>query len=185
MGAWAFIAAVIVGFVVAWGALTRGRLAQYDGAARKSWQEIDTQLKKRWDLIPSLLEAVEPHIPHERGVLERVARARCRAMEETDLREQAEAESDLQDALFALYTTAEASSQVRADEKLRSLQEALAEGEDSIQRSRRYYNTAVRELNLAVLTFPRSLVASIFKYKPRDFYILAHEEDREMPRAGS
>jgi len=183
-GAWTFIAAVVIGFIVAWGILTRNRLTRYVAHADASWRNIEAQLKRRWDIIPLLIDVAKGYAANETAIFERVARARVLSMDAQDPREQAEAQQRLQDALFALYAMTEGYPELQASENFGALQASLSETEDEIQESRRMYNAMVREINAAVFTFPRRIIASIFHFKPRDFYILSHEEEDVMPRMG-
>jgi len=183
-GAWTFIAAVVIGFVVAWGVLTRNRLTQYRKRADSAWQDIVSEIQRRWDLVPLLVETARRYASHESAVFDRVTRARDQSIDAKDPREQAEAQQRLQDALFALYTLSEGYPKLQASENFHALQASFSETEDRIQTARRAYNTVVRELNLAVYSFPRRMVASMFRFRPRDFYILPHEEEDVMPRMG-
>ena len=172
----------LVVIILLWGVFSYNRLVRLRVRAEESWRDIDTQLKRRWDLIPNLVEAVKGYAAHEKGVFERVTEARARALDAKGPREQAEAEEGLKNALFSLFAVAENYPQLRANENFLELQRTLAEAEDAIQRSRRYYNAVVRELNTNILTFPRSIIAAIFHFKEREFYMLPDEEERQAPQ---
>ncbi|RLE35776.1 LemA family protein [Candidatus Acetothermia bacterium] len=172
----------LVVIILLWGVFSYNRLVRLRVRAEESWRDIDTQLKRRWDLIPNLVEAVKGYAAHEKGVFERVTEARARALDAKGPREQAEAEEGLKNALFSLFAVAENYPQLRANENFLELQRTLEEAEDAIQRSRRYYNAVVRELNTNILTFPRSIIAAIFHFKEREFYMLPDEEERQAPQ---
>jgi len=172
----------LVVIVLLWGVFSYNRLVRLRVRAKESWRDIDTQLKRRWDLIPNLVETVKGYAAHEKGVFERVTEARARALDAKGPREQAEAEEGLKNALFSLFAVAENYPQLRANENFLELQHTLEEAEDAIQRSRRYYNAVVRELNTNILTFPRSIIAAIFHFKEREFYILPDEGERQAPQ---
>ena len=176
----ALIAVVVI--ILLWGVFSYNRLVRLRVRAEESWRDIDTQLKRRWDLIPNLVETVKGYAAHEKGVFERVTEARARALDAKGPREQAEAEEGLKNALFSLFAVAENYPQLRANENFLELQHTLEEAEDAIQRSRRYYNAVVRELNTNILTFPRSIIAAIFHFKEREFYILPDEGERQAPQ---
>jgi len=176
----ALIAVVVI--ILLWGVFSYNRFVRLRVRAEESWRDIDTQLKRRWDLIPNLVETVKGYAAHEKGVFERVTEARARALDAKGPREQAEAEEGLKNALFSLFAVAENYPQLRANENFLELQHTLEEAEDAIQRSRRYYNAVVRELNTNILTFPRSIIAAIFHFKEREFYILPDEGERQAPQ---
>lgn len=173
---------VIVVAVLLWGVFSYNRLVRLRVRAEESWRDIDTQLKRRWDLIPNLVEAVKGYAGHEKGVFEQVTKARARALDASGPREEAEAEEGLKRALFSLFAVAENYPQLKANENFLELQHTLEEAEDAIQRSRRYYNAVVRDLNTSILTFPRSIIAAMFNFKEREFYMLPDEEERQVPQ---
>jgi len=173
---------VIVVIVLLWGIFSYNRLIRLRVRAEESWRDIDTQLKRRWDLIPNLVETVKGYAGHEKEVFEQVTKARARALDAKGPREQAQAEQGLKNALFSLFAVAENYPQLKANENFLELQHTLEEAEDAIQRSRRYYNAVVRELNTSILTFPRSIIAAMFKFNEREFYMLPDEEQRQAPQ---
>jgi LemA protein len=148
-----------------------------DGA----WSDIDVQLKRRYDLIPNLVETVKGYAGHERGTLESVIQARSAAMSAQGPAAKAEAESVLTGALKSLFALAEAYPQLRAAENFSQLQQSLGNIEDDIQNARRYYNAVVRDLNTRILQFPSNLVARSFGFHEREFFEIA-EAERSVPR---
>ena len=166
---------VIIAGILVWAIFAYNRLVHWRVQAEGSWRDIDTQLKRRWDLIPNVVDVVKGYASHERGVFESVPQARARALEAESPSDQAQAEEVLKDALFSLFIVAESYPQLQANENFVETQRTLVEAEDAIQRSRRRYNVVVRELNTAIVTFPRNLIAAMFKFTPRDFYAPADE----------
>jgi len=172
---------IIGGGLLLWGALTYNRFVRLRVRAEEAWRDIDTQLKRRWDLIPNLVETVKGYASHESAVFERVTAARSRAIDASGPREQAEAEVGLRGALKSLFAVVEAYPDLKANQSFLGLQQTLEEVEDAIQRSRRYYNAVVRDLNTTIQVFPRNVIASLFGIREREFYALPGEEQREAP----
>jgi LemA protein len=172
----------VLAVVLLWAMAVYNRFVRLRVRAEESWRDIDTQLKRRWDLIPNLVEIVKGYATHESGVFERVTEARAHAQAATTPKEQEAAEAQLRGAMVNLFAVAEAYPQLKANENFLQLQSSLGEVEDSIQKSRRYYNAIVRDFNTAIQVFPGSLVAGIFGFKPREFFALEDEAQREAPK---
>lgn len=172
---------IIGGIVLLWGGLAYNRLVRLRVRSEEAWRDIDTQLKRRWDLIPNLVETVKGYAAHESEVFERVTLARSRAIDASGPREQAEAEVGLKEALKSLFAVVEAYPELKANQNFLGLQETLEQVEDAIQRSRRYYNAVVRDLNTTIQVFPRNVIANLFGFREREFYALPGEEQREAP----
>jgi LemA protein len=149
--------------------------------SENAWADIDVQLKRRYDLIPNLVETVKGYAGHERKTLEDVVNARNRAMSAQGPAAKAEAEGMLTQALKSLFALAEAYPQLRAVESFTQLQNTLNQIEEAIQHARRYYNAVVRDLNTRIAQFPTNLIASLFGFKVREFFEAAAAE-REAPR---
>ncbi|MBI4538567.1 MAG: LemA family protein [Gemmatimonadetes bacterium] len=175
---WALLvlAALVGGTILIYNGLVRLR-EQGDGA----WADIDVQLKRRYDLIPNLVETVKGYAGHERETLEAVVQARSRAMGAQGPAEKAAAEGMLGQALKSLFALAEAYPQLRAAENFQQLQVTLGDIEDSIQNARRYYNAVVRDYNTKINQVPSNVVARSFGFRGREFFEIA-EEEREVPR---
>jgi LemA protein len=138
---------------------------------RNAWSDIDVQLKRRYDLVPNLIETVKSYKEYEASILENVTKARTNAMNQSgSAAARAQAENMLSDALKNLFAVAENYPQLRASENFQKLQDQLSSLENDIQSARRYYNAAVRELNNAVQVFPASIVAGIFGFKQAEFF---------------
>ena len=172
------IAVLALLVIVAYNGLVRLRLQ-----AQNAWSDIDVQLKRRYDLVPNLVETVKGYAAHERGTLESVTQARTQAMQAASAgpAARAQAEGQLTAAIGGLVATAEAYPQLQASGGFRDLQGQLAQIEESVQGARRYYNAVVRELNAKIMQFPSSLVAGPFGFHPREFFE-AGAAEREVPR---
>ncbi len=177
-----FVALGLAAVVLLWGISVYNRFIRLRVRSEESWRDIDTQLKRRWDLIPNLVETVKGYATHEREVFERVTQARARAQAATTPKEQQAAEAQLRGAMLNLFAVAEAYPQLKADQNFLQLQASLSEVEDAIQKSRRYYNAVVRDFNTALQVFPASVVAGLFRFTPREFYALDDEAQREAPK---
>ena len=173
----AILAILVIGVVVMYNGLVRLRV-QCDNA----WSDIDVQLKRRYDLIPNLVETVKGYAGHERGTLEAVVNARNKAMTTQGPAAKAEAENLLSGALRQLFALAEAYPQLRAVESFTQLQQTLSQIEDAVQNARRYYNAVVRDLNTRIAEFPSNLIAGMFGFRPREFFEVAAPAEREAPK---
>ena len=163
-------------------------LGMYNGLVRlkvqvdNAWADIDVQLKRRYDLIPNLVETVKGYAGHEKGTLEAVINARNRAMTATSPGEKAAAENMLSGALKSLFALSEAYPQLRAIESFTSLQNSLSQLEDTIQNARRYYNAVVRDLNTKIQQFPTNIFAGMLGFKTREFFEVTAANEREAPK---
>ena len=163
-------------------------IGMYNGLVRlkvqtdNAWADIDVQLKRRYDLIPNLVETVKGYAGHEKGTLEAVINARNRAMSATSPGDKAQAENMLSGALKSLFALAEAYPQLRAIESFTSLQNSLSQIEDTVQNARRYYNAVVRDLNTKIQQFPTNIFANILGFKPREFFEATAAAEREAPK---
>lgn len=173
------LAAVVV--AVVWPVAIYNSLVRLRVQTQNAWSDIDVQLKRRWDLVPNLVETVKGYAGHEKQTLEAVVAARNTAMAAKGPEASAAAESQLTGALKTLFAVAEQYPQLRAIESFTQLQKSLSEIEDYLQSSRRYYNAVVRDLNTKIETFPSNLVANMFVFTAREFFELGSEAERETP----
>jgi len=163
-------------------------VGMYNGLVRlkvtcdNAWADIDVQLKRRYDLIPNLVETVKGYAAHEKGTLEAVINARNRAMTATGPGDKAQAENILSGALKSLFALSEAYPQLRAIESFTSLQNSLTQIEDTVQNARRYYNAVVRDLNTKIQQFPTNIFANMLGFKPREFFEVSAPAEREAPK---
>lgn len=136
----------------------------------EAWSDIEVQLKRRYDLIPNLVNTVKGYATHEKEVFEKVAEVRTQALNAKTVGEAAKADNQFQTALKSIFAVAEAYPQLRASENFQKLQDEVTDTEDKIQAARRFYNGAARDLNIRIQTFPTNLVAGMLGYKPREFF---------------
>ncbi len=165
--------------IVLWLIITFNGLVRLRYRVREAWSDIDVQLKRRYDLIPNLVETVKGYAAHEKGVFENVTQARARAMGAGTLKEKDEAENALSQTLKSLFAVAENYPTLRASENFQKLQSELTDTEDKIQAARRFYNGNVRDLNIRVEIFPTNLVAGIFGFKKEEFFGVENQSERE------
>ncbi len=167
---------VVVGIIVV---VLYNQLATLRVRADAAWADIDAQLKRRYDLIPNLVETAKGYMRHERETLEKVTELRSQAIAARGPAEQGKVENMLTQALRSVFAVAENYPQLRASENFAQLQSTLTEIEDKIQAARRYYNAVVRDYNTKVHVIPSSLVARIANFKEREYFELTSEEERE------
>ncbi len=136
----------------------------------ETWSGIDTELKKRYDLIPNLIETVKGYASHEKEVFEAVTKARSQAMQAGSPEEQMKADNMLSGALKSLFAVAEAYPDLKANENFMHLQQTLGATEEDIQSAREVYNVSIKQYNTAVQVFPANLVAGIFGFIKKEFF---------------
>jgi LemA protein len=173
---------IVVAAIAIIGVVLYNALASLRVRADAAWADIDAQLKRRYDLIPNLVETVKGYASHEKGVFEKVTQLRSQAIAAQGPAEQAQAENMLTQALRSVFAVAENYPELRASENFGQLQGSLAEIEDKIQAARRYYNAVVRDYNTKVHVVPSSIVASLFSFKDREYFELESPEEREAPK---
>jgi LemA protein len=169
------------GIVLVYGIAIYNRLVVLRNTCDSSWSDIDVQLKRRWDLIPNLVETVKGYAAHEKQTFEAVVDARGRAMQAEGPVEKSSAEGLLGRTLKSLFALAEAYPELKANENFLSLQSELSALEDAIQKARRYYNAVVRDFNTLCETVPSNLVAGMFGFRKRDYFELDSEAERNVP----
>jgi LemA protein len=157
------------------------RLVQQRNRVDNAWAQIEVQLKRRWDLIPNLVESVKGYAAHERGTFEAVTEARTRAQNASSPADAAQAEGILGAALGRLFAVAEAYPELQADENFRQLQTELAETENKVAVSRQVYNDTVLTYNNTVQTFPGLVLAGPFGFSIREFFEVEDEAQRDAP----
>jgi LemA protein len=157
------------------------RLVRLRNRVSNAWSQVDVQLRRRYDLIPNLVETVKGYASHERATFEEVTRARTRAQEARTVEEQAQAENALTAAIGRLFAVAEAYPELRATENFQQLQAELAETENKIQVARQVYNDTVLTYDNARQTVPTNIVAGLFRFEGRPYFEI-EEPAREAPR---
>lgn len=170
------IALVVIGL---WLAGAYNMLVRSRNRVKESWSDIDVQFKRRYDLIPNLVETVKGYASHEQRTLDMVIQARAKAMGAQTVAEHAQAENMLTGALKSLFALSEAYPQLRAVESFTKLQDELSDTENKIQAARRFYNTNVMTLNTAIESFPTNLIANGFGFQKSEFFQLNEEAARE------
>jgi LemA protein len=175
LGLW--IALGIVGLLLLYGILIFNRLVRHRNRVENSWSGIDVQLKRRYDLIPNLIETVRGYAAHERELFEEVTRARTQAIGASGVQDQAQAETEITRSLGRLLAVAEAYPQLRANENFLALQEELTATESKIAFARQFYNDQVMKYNTMIQQFPSLIVARVGRFTEREFFE-AEEDSR-------
>jgi len=168
MAVW--IAVGLVALVLVYGVLLFNRLVSLRNRADNGWSQIDVQLRRRYDLIPNLVETVKGYAAHERELFEHVAEARTSAIGAQGVGDQAQAENQITAGLRRLLAVAENYPELKANENFLALQEELTATESKIAYARQFYNDQVMRLNTLIQSFPSNLVASAFGFTPREFF---------------
>ena len=176
----AVLAVIVIWIIATYNVLVRLRLH-----CRESWAAIDTELQRRYDLIPNVVETVKGYAGHERDTLAAVTNARARAAASTGSPEsQARDENALVGTLKTLFAVSENYPDLKASEHFLHLQKELANTEDRIQAARRFYNANVRDLNTRIQVFPSNLIASTFRFAPEEFFNIDSAAVRVPPSVG-
>ena len=158
------------------------RLVVLKNRAKEAWADIDVQLKRRYNLIPNLVNAVKGYATHERELFEKVTQARAQAMNAQGTEAKGKAENMLSGTLKSLFAVVENYPDLKASENFKHLQEELTDTEDKVQASRRFYNNNVKSLNIKIESFPSNIIAKMFNYKKMDLFELAVPGEREAPK---
>ncbi|MCS7186459.1 MAG: LemA family protein [Armatimonadetes bacterium] len=172
---------VSVVVLVIWAVAIYNRLVRLAMLADNAWSDVDVQLKRRYDLVPNLVETVKGYAAHERNTLEAVIRARNAALAAQNPEQRIEAENMLTDALRQIFALAEAYPDLKANQNFLALQQELSAIEQDIANARRYYNAVVRDYNTRLASIPDGLIAALVGFRPRNFFI-AEDEARETPQ---
>ncbi|MBM3257776.1 MAG: LemA family protein [Candidatus Nealsonbacteria bacterium] len=171
---------IVIGIaIVLWAVLIYNRLIAFKNRAKEAWSDIEVQLKRRYDLIPNLVETIKGYATHEREVFEKVTQARANAMGAKGLKEKGEAENALSQTLKSLFAVAENYPNLRASENFQKFQDELTDTEDKIQAARRFYNGNVRDMNIQIETFPANIIAAFFRFKKMEFFETGAPEEKE------
>ena len=179
-----WIILAIIAAVVLYGITVYNKLVKNRQMVGEGWSGVDVQLKRRSNLIPNLLETVKGYMSHEKDLLEEVTRMRANAeaKENASPGERAEAEGLLSGGLIKLFAVMENYPDLKANQNVMDFQNSLEEIENEIQLSRRYYNGTVRNLNVAVESFPSNLIANYFKFEQAEYFELEDAADRQVPK---
>lgn len=171
--------------IVLWAVVVYNRLVRDRQRVLTAWSDIDVQLKRRYDLIPKLVAAVDQYARYERATLATIIELRSRTQQIDDVAQKGSVETQIGQGLRSLVALAEDYPELKADRSFLQLQSELSEVENHIQYARRYYNGAVRNLNTRIASFPDLLIANLFRYLPQDFFELDDPTQAEPPATGS
>ncbi len=174
MMTWIILA--VVAAILLWAVAMYNRFVTLTNRVKEAWSDIDVQFKRRYDLIPNLIETVKGYAAHEAGTLQKVTEMRTRAMNAGNPAEKAAAENMLSGALKSLFAVSENYPNLKANENFLELQRELSDTENKIQAARRFYNSTVQDLNTSLQSFPSNLVGSTFGFTTRDFFQLDQNE---------
>jgi len=175
-----FVVVLIV--IVAWVVGMYNGLVRLRNQVKEAWAQVDVQLKRRFDLIPNLMETVKGYMKHERETLEAVTQARAAISGATTIGERGQAESGLTAALGRLFAVSESYPDLKASQNFLALQEELTSTENKISFSRQFYNNSVMDLNNKVQMFPSNIIAGMFNFSQEEFFELTEEAQREAPK---
>ena len=164
------IALIVLGLIVLFVIYVYNGLVRAKVRTDEAWSDISVQLKRRYDLIPNLVNTVKGYAKHEKTVFEDVTEARANALSAQTVPEAAKADNQFQTALKSLFAVAEAYPDLKANQSFQQLQAELVDTEDKIQAARRFYNGAARDLNVKIQTFPTNIFAGLLGFKNRDFF---------------
>lgn len=176
-----YIIGLIVVVLVLWVIGAYNTLVKNRVRSEEAWSDIDVQLKRRHDLIPNLVETVKAYAKHEKQLFESVAEARSVALKAKGMEAKGEAENALSDTLKSLFAVAEAYPELKASDNFKELQGELSDTENKIEAARRFYNTNVRDLNIALDSFPTNLIGKTFGFAKKELFE-AEEGERTAPK---
>ncbi len=175
------IVLIILGVLVVWFIFTYNGFISRRNRAEEAWADIEVQLKRRYDLIPNLVNTVKGYATHESTAFEKVTQARAQAMQAGSVQDQMQAENQLTGALKSLFAIAEAYPELKANTNFLELQRELSDTENKIQAARRFYNANVRDFNTALERFPSNVVAGMFIFKKKEFFDLPDGDAAQNP----
>jgi len=167
---------LIIGLIAVYNGLIRSRVR-----VDEAWSDINVQLKRRYDLIPNLVETVKGYAKHESKVFEEVTAARSAAMNASGIEQKAQAENALAGTLKSLFAVSEAYPELKANEGFQQLQAEVTDTEDKIQAARRFYNGNVRDYNIKLQVFPTNMMAGMMGFTHRDFFEVENQAEVEKP----
>ncbi len=173
---------IVVAAIVLWFVATYNGLIRLKNQTDEAWADIDVQLKRRYDLIPNLVNTVKGYAAHESGVFEKITQARAAAMGADTPATKAVAENALAGTLKSLFAVAEAYPDLKANQNFAKLQDELSDTENKVQAARRFYNGNVRDFNTKLQVFPTNMVGGMLGFAKREFFEIANGEERDTPQ---
>lgn len=175
-----YVVLIIIVLILIWLIGVYNSLIRGKNRVEEAWSDIDVQLKRRYNLIPNLVETVKGYAKHEKELFENVTKARAAAINAQGVQAKSQAENMLSNTLKSLFAVAENYPQLKASENFAKLQDELTDTENKIQAARRFYNGQVRDFNIRIQTFPNNLVAGWLKFKPYDFFEIEKKEKENV-----
>jgi LemA protein len=172
---------LIILVLILWAVFIYNGLVSLVNRAKEAWADIEVQLKRRYDLIPNLVNTVKGYAAHESSAFENVTKARAAAMGAGSLADKTSAENTLSGALKSVFAIAEAYPELKANQNFLALQGELSDTENKIQAARRFYNANVRDLNIKIQSFPSNLLASSFHFSPMELFELGSDDAAQNP----
>jgi LemA protein len=176
---------IILVLIALWIIVAFNRMVKMKNRALEAWSDIEVQLKRRYNLIPNLVETVKGYAAHEKGVFEKVTEARTRALEagkSGDLNQMNKAENALSSTLKTLFAVAENYPDLKANANFLELQRELSDTENKIQAARRFYNSVVKDFNTKIESFPSNVMAKMFHFTKQSFFEIEDETEKEVPQ---
>lgn len=177
-----YVVGVIILGVIVWVIWAYNAFVKLRNMVKEGWSGIDVQLKRRATLIPALVETVKGYLGHERGLITEIAALRAQSLATGGIGEKGQIETALSQKLGSLLAVAEGYPDLKASRNFLELQQELVAIEDQLQMARRYYNGTVRNLNIAVESFPRNVVAALFRFRQAEFFAIEDAGERQAPR---
>jgi LemA protein len=178
------ITSIIIAFILIWLVYIYNRFIKQKNIVKEAWSGIDVQLKRRYDLIPNLVDTVKGYSGYEKELMQDITELRAKSMQLNSPGEKVKPESDLSGRLKTLLAVAENYPDLKASSSFLNLQQQLTEVEDQIQYARRYYNGAVRDYNTLIQSFPANILASAFRFRQEEFFEITLATERETPQVG-
>jgi len=179
--AWWWILIILVVVIALWLIAVYNGLIKLKNQTDEGWSDISVQLKRRYDLIPNLIETVKGYALHEKDLLEKITLARSTAMQAGTPEAKSQAENALSSTLKSLFAVSENYPDLKASANFAKLQDELTDTENKIQASRRFYNGLVRDFNIKLQVFPNNFIAGILNFSARQFFELENEKEKEVP----
>jgi len=165
--------------ILLWVIMAYNGLIYWRNQVKNAWSQIDVQLKRRYDLIPNLVETVKGYAKHEREVFDNVTKARSQAMQATDPKGAAQAENALSGALKSLFAVSEAYPDLKANQNFLALQEELSSTENKISFARQFYNDTTAKYNITIQSFPKNIIAGMFHFTEQQLFEVESPEERK------
>jgi LemA protein len=172
---------IVAAVIVFWVIFAYNKFVRLANRAKEAWADIDVQLKRRYDLIPNLVETVKGYAAHEKGALEKVTEMRAKAMQGGSIEERGKSENMLTGALKSLFAVSENYPDLKANQNFLELQRELSDTENKIQAARRFYNGNVRDLNIGLESFPNSIIGNMFRFEKKEFFEIEEGAEAREP----